>query len=67
MENKQIVEAILESLRSEISEFVEDSSKITDSIEYEERVLEISKKLAQGLITQTQGVLPKSRNLKKKC
>ena len=67
MEKEQIVENILASLRSEVSAFVSEESDITDSIEYEERVLAISRKLARTLITQTKGKLPKSRNSKKKC
>lgn len=67
MKNQQIVDSILESLRQEVSQFVEEESTITDSVEYEERVLELSKKFARGLITQTKGKMPKSRNSKKKC
>lgn len=45
MEKNQIVDAILESLRDEVSQFVAEESGIKDSIEYEERVLELSKNL----------------------
>jgi len=65
MEKNQIVDAILESLRDEVSQFVAEESGIKDSIEYEERVLELSKKFARHLITGSQGELPKSRNSKK--
>lgn len=66
MEKTEIVENIIESIRSEIAQFVEEESTITNSLEYEERVLELSRKFAKGLISQTQGSLPKSRNSKKK-
>jgi hypothetical protein len=67
MAKEQIIENNIASLRSEISDFVMEESSITDSIAYEERGLSISKKLAQTLITQRKGELPKSRNSKKKC
>ena len=60
-----IVEAILESMREELSQFMDEESQITSSTEYEERVLELSRKFAQGLITKSQGKMPKSRNSKK--
>ena len=65
MKSKEIVDEILESMRSELLEFVEQESQITSSIEYEERVLELSRKFAAGLITKSQGKMPKSRNSKK--
>lgn len=66
MEKQQIVDRILASLRSEIIEFVETESTITDSVEYEERVLSLSREFARKLTMETQGELPKSRNSKKK-
>ena len=62
---KEIVDAILESMREEVSQFVEQESQITSATEYEERVLELSKKFALGLIDKSQGKMPKSRNSKK--
>jgi len=66
MESKEIVDKLFESMRKELTEFVEKESQISSSLEYEERVLELSKKFAVGLIAQSQGQLPKSRNAKKK-
>ena len=65
MKSKEIVDAILESMREEVQQFVEQESQISSSAEYEERVLELSKKFALGLIVQSQGKMPKSRNSKK--
>ncbi len=53
-------------MREELTQFVEQESKITSSLEYEERVAELSRKFASGLITNSQGKMPGSRNLKKK-
>lgn len=66
MKDEQIVNSILESLRQEVEEFVKTESAITDSKEYEEKVLSLSRKFARELINQSQGKLPKSRNSKKK-
>lgn len=66
MKSKDKVDAILESLREEVMQFVEEESGIISSTEYEERVLELSKKFAVDLITKSQGKLPKSRNSKKR-
>jgi len=67
MKDKQIVESILGALREEVEEFVKKESEITDPVEYEEKVLALSRKFAKELISQSQGNLPKSRNSKKKC
>ena len=55
MNTKEKVDAILESMREEVQQFVEQESQITSSTEYEERVLELSKKFALGLIDKSQG------------
>lgn len=65
MDKKEIVDTILESMREELTEFVEGESKISSSLEYEERVLALSRKFAKGLIAQLQGKMPGSRNSKK--
>jgi len=52
-------------MRAEVTEFVKTQGDITSSLEYEERVLELSRKFAAGLISQSAGLLPKSRNSKK--
>jgi hypothetical protein len=65
MNTQEKVDAILESMREEVKQFVEQESQITSSTEYEERVLELSKKFALGLIDKSQGKTPKSRNSKK--
>ncbi len=65
LKNQQVVDAILASLQEKVSQFVEEESNITDSIEYEERILELSRKFARSLIVQTKGDFPKSRNSKK--
>ncbi len=65
METKQIVDSILETVRAEVSEFVETHEQITSSTEYEERLLEIGRLFTLGLLTKSIGDLPKSRNSKK--
>ncbi len=66
MENKQIVESILETVKEEIAQFVEHESEIKCPVAYETRVWEIARTISKNLILGTQGKLPKSRNLKKK-
>jgi len=66
MENQQIVDSILETVKAELQSFVEQESKITSSIEYEERILSMARTFSLGVIQGVQGKLPKSRNLKKK-
>ena len=65
MDSKHLTDLILESMRAEVTEFVKTQGDITSSLEYEERVLELSRKFAAGLIAQSAGQLPKSRNSKK--
>ena len=65
MDSKHLTDLILESMRAEVTEFVKTQGDITSSLEYEERVLELSRKFAAGLISQSAGQLPKSRNSKK--
>ena len=66
MEKKEIVDSILESMRLEVTEFVDKESKIKSSVEYEEEVLRISREFAHRLISKSMGKMPKSRNAKKK-
>lgn len=66
METKQTVDSILETVRAEISQFVDQESDITCPIEYETRLLEMARNFAKTLLLGTQGQLPKSRNCKKK-
>lgn len=62
----EILESILSNVRTEVSQFLELESKITCSIEYELKMIEISRNFARMIIEKSQGVVPKSRNLKKK-
>ena len=66
MKDKQITELILDAMRKEVEEFIHKESEITDPVEYEEKVLALSRKFAKELIGKSQGKLPKSRNSKKK-
>ena len=66
METKILVDSILETVRAEISEFVEQESAIKCPIEYETPLLAIARNVAKNLLLGTQGQLPKSRNSKKK-
>jgi len=66
MESKQLVDSILETVRAEMTAFIQHESEIKCPVEYEMRVLEIARTLSRNLIEQSQGKLPKSRNGKKK-
>lgn len=66
METKQLVDAILETVRAEMTTFIEDESEIKCPVEYETRVIEIARTMSRNLIAGSQGTLPKSRNGKKK-
>ena len=63
--SKSIADGILESIREELTQFIEEESQITSSLEYEERVAVLSRKFALGLISKSQGKMPRSRNSKK--
>lgn len=62
----EILDAILRSIRTELKEFLDAESKISCPIEYETRVIEMSRNFGRSVIEQSQGNLPKSRNQKKK-
>lgn len=66
MEKQQIVESILETVKAQIEEFVDQQETISTSIEYEDKVWEIVNNFGLDLIIKSQGLLPKSRNSKKK-
>lgn len=66
MEKQIIADSILKAVKIEVDAFLEYESKITSSIEYETRVMDIALKFAANLVQQTAGELPKSRNDKKK-
>ena len=66
METKQLVDAILETVRAEMTTFIEEESDIKCPVEYETRVIEIARTMSRNLIAVSQGTLPKSRNGKKK-
>lgn len=53
MKSKEIANDILESMRAEVQQFVKEESQIKSSIEYEEWVLELSRKFARGLIAKS--------------
>ena len=65
MKSEKLAEAIWESMREEVVQFIEQESQITSSMDYEERVVELSRKFARDLIAKSQGKMPKSRNSKK--
>ena len=65
METKQIVDSILESMRAELTQFVETQENITSSLEYEERVVGLSRQFGSEIISKSMGKMPKSRNSKK--
>lgn len=66
MDTKELVNSILETVRTEMAEFIDQESEIECPIDYELRVIEIGRKVSRNLILGSQGKLPKSRNSKKK-
>jgi hypothetical protein len=66
MDTKEIVNSILETVRTEITDFVKLDTTSGCPIEYEKRVIDIARNLSKSLILGAQGGLPKSRNFKKK-
>lgn len=62
----QILESILRNVRTEVSTFLDQESGIKCPIEYELRLIEMSRNFGRTLLTQSQGKRPKSRNSKKK-
>jgi len=66
METNKIVDSILETVKEEVTLFVEQESSIKCPIEYETRVINIARMMSRGIIQGTQGQIPKSRNCKKK-
>ncbi len=66
METKHIVDSILEAVREEVTQFVKTQDQISSSIEYEEGLLDIGRQFTLGLLEESSGKLPKSRNSKKK-
>ncbi len=63
---KQVVDSILETVRKEMSVFIEEESDIKCPIEYELRVIKLAQLFARNVVIGAQGELPKSRNSKKK-
>jgi len=61
-----LTDEVLEAMREEVNHFFATHEGITSSIEYEEKVLDIARKFAAGLISSGSGKLPKDRNAKKK-
>ena len=60
METNKIVDSILETVKEEITLFVEQESSINCPIEYETRVINIARMMSQRLIQGAQGKVPKS-------
>lgn len=64
--NKTTIDAILNAIRGELSEFLEEERSITCPIEYENKVFQVAMKFARSLLEEGQGEVPRSRNVKKK-
>lgn len=62
----QILESILRSVRTEVSTFLDEESGINCPVEYELKLIEVSRNFARTLLEKSQGKIPKSRNTKKK-
>lgn len=66
MERSQISESILRTVELEISSFLDIEPEITCPIEYENTVIDVGRRIARTLITNSRGEIPKGRNAKKK-
>lgn len=64
--SQALTDEVLEAMREEVNAFYATHDQITSSIEYEEKVLEVARKFASGLISAGAGKAPKDRNAKKK-
>ena len=65
MDTKQIVSSILRTVETELTEFFEGQSHISCPVEYEKRLIDLSRSYARSILEQSQGKEPKSRNSKK--
>lgn len=63
---KEVIDSILETVRGELEAFVKEESRITSSLEYEERLLQLGRHFMRTTIEKSMGEKPKSRNSKKK-
>jgi hypothetical protein len=63
--NKQNVESTIETMKQELTAFVEQEGNITSSNEYEDQGYELGRQFSKGVIEEKQGKVPKSRNSKK--
>ena len=66
MDTNKVVDSILDKIRTEITEWVQEEPNFTCPIAYEQKLLAISISIAKTMVLQSQGLEPKSRNLKKK-
>jgi hypothetical protein len=62
----KILESILRNVRTEVSDFLDQESSIKCPIEYETKLIELSRNFGKSLLENSQGKIPKSRNSKKK-
>jgi hypothetical protein len=62
----QILDSILRSCRTELITFLDQESSIKCPVEYELKLIEMSRNFARTVINESQGKIPKSRNKKKR-
>ena len=60
----QILDSILRSCRTELITFLDQESSIKCPVEYELKLIEMSRNFARTVINESQGKIPKSRNKK---
>ena len=66
MDKSQVKESILRMFEAELDAWLEIEPKIKDAFEYERDLLCRTLRVGQGMITLSQGKIPKDRNAKKK-
>jgi hypothetical protein len=65
MDKSQIKESILRMFEAELDAWLEIEPKINDAFEYERDLLDRTLRVGKGMITLSQGKIPKDRNAKK--
>lgn len=66
MEKEKLIQSILRNTEKELRLFFNEESEITCPVEYEKRVLEMTRNHGLNVLLYSRGVVPKSRNSKKR-
>ena len=61
----EIESSILKAVKAEVSEWMSIESEIDNAYDYETKAVETGMRIVRHMLEQSQGRMPKSRNLKK--